>query len=307
MCGQIFHSRLSVHLYLVASGRTMRLWANVANCQQEWIARYQGGASFIPDWGLAALRVNLRQNATLLLLLSVFPHKMPLLLHLVRLTSWILNTFQHCWGSQMGKHWKAFMCLKFWPIAANFGNGNWYWQRTQGPRHDYHFGIFRSWQPVSFVSPVLSNTLVCVSVMGSGDSENQDSSQVDVSRVSSHPPLVCSPFVLFCYPPFLCPRLCRRSRRRSSSLMFAWTEALSDGGYLTWHQVSAALFTHRLGHTRASLCCRDESAEKFCTTSWSWDAESASGPSGLPSVELSRVTFMETPCRGRAPCSWVKL
>lgn len=122
ICGQIFHSQLSVQLYLVASGRMERLWATVENCKQEWIAHYQEGASarFIPDWGLSALRMNLRQNSALLLLLSVFPHKISLLLHPAKLTSWILS-LSALSGNPNGEALKCYYVLDVLANCRKFG------------------------------------------------------------------------------------------------------------------------------------------------------------------------------------------
>lgn len=146
----------------------------------------------------------------------------------------------------MGKHWNAIMCLMFWPIAANLGNGSWYWQWTQGPRHDYHFGIIHSWQPVSCVSPVLLNKLVFVSVMANANSGFLSGKCLPSLLSSSPSPArLCLVLILsFSLPvslPLLAPLVLPP---------FAPTKALQDGGYLTWHRVSTALFTHGLRHIR---------------------------------------------------------
>lgn len=69
-------------------------WKTVNNSVEEWTAGlWKEAKCLIPDGGLAALRMNLRQNSTWLLLLqSVFPHKISLLLHRVEVN--VLN-FKH--------------------------------------------------------------------------------------------------------------------------------------------------------------------------------------------------------------------
>lgn len=125
-------SQLSVCLYLVASGHNMRLWANVEHCCNLWIAAYQEGACFIPDWGLASLRMNLGQSTTLLLL-SVVPHKISLLLYLVKLAPWILstNSLSALLVKPNGETLKGFyvlnvfgQLLQIWVTAIDIGTGH---------------------------------------------------------------------------------------------------------------------------------------------------------------------------------------
>lgn len=73
-----------------------------------------------------------------------------------------------------------------------------------------------------------------------------DSSQVNASRVSSHPPLVCSPLSCLDTVFFSARVFAALSSARPPSVCLNQ----GTGGYLTWHQVSVALFTHGLRHIR---------------------------------------------------------
>lgn len=121
--GRILHSQLSVHLYLVASGRMMRLWANVENCQQAWMARYREGAGFSPDWGFAALGMNLGQNNHFIIITICFSSQNFIIIASGAVTAWILNTssLSVLLGKPNGETLKGFYALKVLANCRKFG------------------------------------------------------------------------------------------------------------------------------------------------------------------------------------------